>query len=69
MVEATLHLGRLIRKISPWIVLGMGICALKQRRRRWRAHCRRHEERQEEMLATLREIRDAVKKPECNKPA
>lgn len=55
-------LGRFIRRISPFLVLGMAACAIKERRRRWRAKCRRHEERQEEILKTLHEIRDAVKK-------
>lgn len=59
-----MHLGRLFRRLSPLIVVGMGICMLKERRRRWRARCRRMEERQEEMLQTLREIRDSVKKPD-----
>jgi len=57
-----LGLGHFIRKISPFVALGLGLCLVKQRRRRWRARCRRHEERQEEMLQTMREIRDAVKK-------
>ena len=55
-------LGRFLHRISPFLVVGMGICMIKERRRRWRAKCRRHEDRQEEMLATLREIRDSVKK-------
>lgn len=62
-------LGRFFRRISPLLVIGMGICMFKERRRRWRARCRRHEERQEEMLQTLREIRDSIKKPEPAKPA
>lgn len=55
-------LGRFFRRISPLLVIGMAACAIKEKRRRWRAKCRRHEERQEEILKTLHEIRDAVKK-------
>ena len=60
--DSPVHLGNFIRKISPLLVLGMGVCMLKERRRRWRARCRKMEERQEEMLKTLHEIRDAVTK-------
>lgn len=63
-----MSLGRFIHRISPFVVIAMGICAFKERRRRWRSQCRRHEDRQEEMLATLREIRDAVKKGDGAKP-
>jgi hypothetical protein len=53
--------GRLFRRICPLLVLGMGVCYLRDRRRRWRARMRRMEQRQEEMAQLLREIRDAVK--------
>lgn len=67
-MQPALHLGCLFRKIAPFLVVGMGICMLKERRRRWRARVRRMEERQEEMLKTLHEIRDSLKKPEGSKP-
>jgi hypothetical protein len=47
-----------LQRISPFVAVGLGICLLRQRRRRWRARVQRMEKRQEEILQTLKDIRD-----------
>ena len=50
-----------LRRAYPWLLVGAGLLLLREKRRHWRARCRRMEHRQEEMTQILREIRDSLK--------
>jgi hypothetical protein len=49
------------RGVLPVLLVGLGFCFMRDRQRRCRARMRRMDRRQEEMLQTLKEIRDAVR--------
>ena len=48
-------------RVWPLVLVGLGICILRKKRREWRCRMRRMERRQEEMNQTLKEIRDSLK--------
>jgi hypothetical protein len=55
-------LRRCRRRIWPWVVAGLGVlCCMKEKRRQMRERCKRAEDRQEEILKTLQEIREGLK--------
>jgi hypothetical protein len=60
ILGAVIEKGRcgFLRRASPYIAVGLGLLLLRNRRRRWRARMNRMEKRQEEILQTLKDIRD-----------